>query len=344
MVKTERKLVYINEEIRYYRLDFIQELAHQTDCELTVFTTNKTNADIKEQIVKFARLIEFKTVDLRRNEGFQNISWNLQLGLISYFDLKRIRPSHILIEGLVNLTLYLYNIFIRAKLICSYERTPQTEYSNGPLRNLVQKILASQISFFIVNGTNSANVVRYKLKSNVPMSMPNVTPYPFQVNDINTTSFRKPTFIYIGQDNDRKNTKYLRRLIAETPDNNWIILGFNYDAANVLFSGKVHWSKVSSYFLQSDYLVLPTLEDNFSLVVLEALACGVEPITTVFNGVVGDALIGDIKILSLDLNLDVELLSELTVPTAEERRKRIKVVSKYNAQNSIHNLLSKLSD
>jgi glycosyltransferase involved in cell wall biosynthesis len=52
----------------------------------------------------------------------------------------------------------------------------------------------------------------------------------------------------------------------------------------VLVIGQVSYDNVKNYLSSSDLLVLPTMQDLFSLTVLEAMACGCAVITTPFNG------------------------------------------------------------
>lgn len=53
---------------------------------------------------------------------------------------------------------------------------------------------------------------------------------------------------------------------------------------NVKITGKVDYDHVATYYKAADCFILPTTEDNWSLVVPEAMACGLPVATTIYNG------------------------------------------------------------
>ena len=53
----------------------------------------------------------------------------------------------------------------------------------------------------------------------------------------------------------------------------------------IVFKGPTR--SIEQVYADSDVMVLPTYYDACSLVVIEAMACGLPPITTVYNGVAG---------------------------------------------------------
>ena len=52
----------------------------------------------------------------------------------------------------------------------------------------------------------------------------------------------------------------------------------------VRFAGRIPYNDLSLYYAASDIFVMPTLEDNWSLVVPEAMACGLPVLCSKFNG------------------------------------------------------------
>jgi glycosyltransferase involved in cell wall biosynthesis len=54
--------------------------------------------------------------------------------------------------------------------------------------------------------------------------------------------------------------------------------------ANVRFAGAVDYDRMASYYRCADALVMPTLEDNWSLVVPEAMGCGLPILCSQYNG------------------------------------------------------------
>ena len=52
----------------------------------------------------------------------------------------------------------------------------------------------------------------------------------------------------------------------------------------VKFIGQINYDDIADYYKLADIFIIPTLEDNWSLVVSEAMACGLPVITSIYNG------------------------------------------------------------
>ena len=53
---------------------------------------------------------------------------------------------------------------------------------------------------------------------------------------------------------------------------------------NVRFAGAIPHDHLAQYYVASDVFIIPTLEDNWSLVVPEAMACGLPILCSKYNG------------------------------------------------------------
>ncbi len=53
---------------------------------------------------------------------------------------------------------------------------------------------------------------------------------------------------------------------------------------NVRFAGAVAYDRIAVFYALADFFVIPTLEDNWSLVVPEAMACGLPILCSTYNG------------------------------------------------------------
>ena len=65
---------------------------------------------------------------------------------------------------------------------------------------------------------------------------------------------------------------------------NMIIKSKDLGLTNVYFIGKVDYDNLPNYYQSADVFVIPTLEDNWSLVVPEAMASGLPILSSVYNG------------------------------------------------------------
>jgi len=57
-----------------------------------------------------------------------------------------------------------------------------------------------------------------------------------------------------------------------------------HELANVRFTGAVDYDALGPYYRAADAFVIPTLSDNWSLVVPEAMACGLPILCSKYNG------------------------------------------------------------
>ena len=74
-------------------------------------------------------------------------------------------------------------------------------------------------------------------------------------------------------------------VIGDGPQKNEIVKFIKrYDVPNIHLLGQKPYEEVIQYYHSSDIFILPTLEDLFSLVVMEAMACGLPVLTTIYNG------------------------------------------------------------
>ena len=56
------------------------------------------------------------------------------------------------------------------------------------------------------------------------------------------------------------------------------------DDKGIIMAGYVSYDKIYSYYKECDVVVQPTLEDNWSLVIPEAMSCGRAVMCSIYNG------------------------------------------------------------
>jgi glycosyltransferase involved in cell wall biosynthesis len=110
----------------------------------------------------------------------------------------------------------------------------------------------------------------------------------------------KIRFLYVGALTELKGVRLLlqawRSFAMGAPDAELIIVGdgnlklemkdscSSFSLPGVQFTGHLAPQAVSEQYSNADVFILPTLQDLFSLVVLEAMAAGLPILTTIFNG------------------------------------------------------------
>lgn len=201
-------------------------------------------------------------------------------------------------------------IFHRKPLVLSYERTFHTERNAPKWRQFYRKIITKLFcNSAIVNGQLTKEYTEYLGLNSSKIVTGNMA--------ADSLSFKKSIQNLIKQDEKRKwnfNSDNLifttvgrlihRKGIVElldawknfNNDSQLVIAGDgelnneinekikNEKIKNVVLLGAVDYSKIPSLYLASDVFITPTLEDNWSLVVPEAMACGLPIACSKYNG------------------------------------------------------------
>jgi len=77
------------------------------------------------------------------------------------------------------------------------------------------------------------------------------------------------SLVIVGTGSEESKLKYLSRSL---------------DLNNIYFEGAVDYDNIAQYYAAADVFIMPTLEDNWSLVVPEAMACGLPILCSIYNG------------------------------------------------------------
>jgi len=188
-----------------------------------------------------------------------------------------------------------------------YERTCHTERNAGKLRTFYRKFAMRYIDAIDANGRLTGE---YLSQLGYP---PERITYGHMAGDTIEMASRADkitnaekqalrtelrlsgtVFLYVGQLIPRKGVKELMDGWRKAAMNNATLLivgdGPMYDELqktapdNVRFSGNVSYDSLAPYYAAADCFVISTLEDNWSLVVPEAMACGLPVMCSCFNG------------------------------------------------------------
>jgi len=227
----------------------------------------------------------------------------------------KIHPDLLITEGFFQWTpwVQLFGFMTRTPVFVAYERTTWTERNNPRWKTYLRKFQDIFIAGYLVNGSEtkkyllSIGVQKDKIKE-VGMPADSIglkTAVDQFRNSSAYPSFRKKyrfcngiVFLFCGVSNERKGILPLlqawKKHIREHENDSLLVVGgseYSEDVLtpykkikNVHIVGRVDYQSVHQYYTVADVFILPTIEDNWSLVVPEAMACGLPVATSIYNG------------------------------------------------------------
>lgn len=341
------KILWINPEFLDYRIPVYQKINQLTDGN---FYLMFSNARMKERVKTKLKYIlgknsiglsNEKIFDLPRKGDFANTDLKIpfQPGLLKA--IFSIDADIIISEGFFQWTPYaIFRSKISKKpIIIAYERTAHTERNCPKWRTMYRKIICRLVDGFSVNGILTKE---YLLTLGVPeekihiggMSADSVELVKgvdsISIEEI--TELRKNliikgglTFLYVGQLIERKGVIYLLQAweshIKYFPKDTLIIIGsgplysqylnqFQHNAS-IKFLGLINYDIIYKYYAISDVFIIPTLEDNWSLVVPEAMACGLPIACSIYNGCYPELVRENINGKIFDPLKEIEIMETL---------------------------------
>ena len=228
--------------------------------------------------------------------------------------IRKIRPDVLITEGFYQWTplVLFYGFIFNVPVFVGYERTLYTERNVSWLKTLHRKISNLFIKGYFVNGSETE---KYLMSIGIPNSKiylggmsADATYMKSKISKMDhseTTQLRNSfligdglVFLFSGYIIERKGVHYLLQAwvkhIAHYPNDRLVLVGGG-DMLDILrskycneksiqFVGRVEYSNIYKYYSVADVFILPTLEDNWSLVVPEAMACGLPVATSIYNG------------------------------------------------------------
>lgn len=240
----------------------------------------------------------------------------IQPGLLR--EIYNIRPSIIIADGFSEWTIagLFYSIFKNVPLVLCYERTAYTERNSQWYRRLFRKVVLRFVDAMCVNGVLSKEYVESlgfnpeKITTGHMVSDTNglseavreitrddIEEYKRQYN----ISVDTKVFLSVGQLIKRKGIDKLLCIWSKLQNEyqvnaTLVIVGSGPEQqlledivesniiANVVFAGNVDYDKIHMFYALADVFVISTLEDNWSLVVPEAMSCKKPILCSKYNG------------------------------------------------------------
>ncbi len=237
----------------------------------------------------------------------------LSLGLLTI--IRKIKPDVLITEGFFQWTPFvqLYGWFFRVPVFVGYERTLYTERHNSIFKTFLRKLQDKSIAGYLVNGTETK---KYLLSLGISEEKIFVGGMSADSTGLRASikkwaieekqSFKSKyissntglIFLFTGQMILRKGVNYLLNAwVKHTqlyPDDKLVLVGGGVflerwkkeysKYSSIIFEGTVAYDEIYKYYAIADVYILPTIEDNWSLVVPEAMACGLPVATSIYNG------------------------------------------------------------
>ena len=236
----------------------------------------------------------------------------LPFGLWKY--IMKVKPDVLITEGFFQWTplVQLYGLIHHIPVFIGYERTLHTERNNSKFKTWIRKIQNKFIKGYLVNGTEtkkyleSIGVASEKIHIG-GMSADSeglrkaIAAFPEEAKKVFKDRFLKGNgilYLFTGKMIERKGILPLlaawMKHIEAYPNDNLLVVGDGelFDVckrkyggvASIHLEGGVPYDDIYKYYAIADVYFLPTIEDNWSLVIPEAMACGLPVATSIYNG------------------------------------------------------------
>lgn len=279
---------------------------------------DKINEEIPHIVHEFNGDKVFNT-DTKSFDKFSYKGKNIVLTFGLIRKLMKLSPHMVITEGFLGWTPFvlLYCVLFHRKLIVHYERTCHTERNVPWYIKLQRKFFNLFIDGYLVNGTEtkkylksigvkegkihlagmSADTQIKQLVNSLSASQITTIEHKYHVNRNGIV------YLYVGRISCAKGADRLinawEKHIQKFPSDCLIMAGDgelvneykNKKIANLQLLGRVNYDSIYELYAIADAFVIATMQDNWSLVVPEAMSCGIPVATSIYNGCHTDLII-----------------------------------------------------
>ncbi|WP_406684198.1 glycosyltransferase family 4 protein [Seonamhaeicola sp. MEBiC1930] len=313
------KIVWVTRSFLDYRIPVYKELKALNKGQFKLIfnedyvpnrVVEKAKAELGDSCIGLKGELTIGNKDTTNKWANKGLRIPIQKGLIKRIKMEK--PDIIISDGFFQWTyaaLWL-RFFYKTPHVMCYERTHHTERNAQWFRVFYRKVAIKWIDMICCTGKLCSDYVQ-----SLGFDLKKVT-YGHMVADIDTFNIDKSNvkkdyfidkvddlntliYIYVGRlvdakginellfcwNNFQKRKKVKLFLIGDGPDREKYELKIEeMELKNVVFLGKIEYEKLSHLYKSADVFVMPTLEDNWSLVVPEAMAAGLPILCSIYNG------------------------------------------------------------
>lgn len=334
-----KKILWVNPSFLDYRIPLYSELNVQLKGKFHLLYSKsrippRCHSRIKNSLRENAHFIEHEKIFTfgKNDDESANRSLSIPFPTGLFKEIKKIKPSLLIAEGFFQFTPWalFYSLLYRTPLFIAYERTAHTERNCPWWRKLYRKFVSMFVKGYLANGSLTkeylitqginenkifsgcmcADSQELRIKSN-GMSDKDKRDFEEKIGLDRIPGIR---YIYIGKIIERKGLIFLlnvwREHIKTFPDDELLIVGEGplldlyqkeyVDLDSIKFLGNASYDEIYKFYSISDVFVMPTLEDNWSLVVPEAMACGLPIACSIYNGCYPELVQNDVNGITFD--------------------------------------------
>jgi glycosyltransferase involved in cell wall biosynthesis len=230
--------------------------------------------------------------------------------------LRRIKPEVVIGDGFFQWTSFAlaYRVLYRVPLVICYERTFQTERSAQWYRRIYRRLVLKLVGAMSCNGKLSKEYAQSLgmdskriTTGHMVADTDNLAKQMAEVSENQRVELReswgspKTVFLSVGRLVVPKGFRQLLEgwsrlsgaydgtsalvIVGSGPEQAWLREFIaRVKLESVYLVGEVDYDRIAAYYAAADIFIIPTLEDNWSLVVPEAMACGLPVICSIYNG------------------------------------------------------------
>lgn len=200
----------------------------------------------------------------------------------------------------------------RVFFLIAYERTTRTERNCPKWRTLYRRFISKFVNGYLVNGqltkeyliqlgVSEKKIFIGGMSADSKNLVDSVNSFTVDEQKLlkEQLKLRKGLiYLYVGRINEPKGVIHMlnswKKHISKFPEDSLLLVGtgplferytkeFSY-CDSIKFTGSIDYDIIYRYYAIADVFIMPTLEDNWSLVVPEAMACGLPIACSIYNG------------------------------------------------------------
>lgn len=229
--------------------------------------------------------------------------------------IRKVKPDILITEGYFQWTplILLYGLIFSIPVYMGYERTLHTERNTSKLKTWQRKLFNPHFAGFLVNGQETKKYLESLGVSDSKIHIGGMSAdATFLRNGIASMTTEEKQlfkaqyqrnktgiiFLFVGQIAERKGIGLLlqawKKHHENHPEDKLLLVGSGNqldklrskyaNESSIYFLGRVEYEMVYKFYAIADVFILPTIEDNWSLVIPEAMACGLPVATSIYNG------------------------------------------------------------